>query len=255
MPGTNNRGTLPCRRHEPGVRFTDRARNARARNDPEAASPRAGVHAIPRLKGGRRNAGPEGQRDRHDPHPRRRRRGRPAHARNTRPDRPRTGGNTSATDLSDRGRGGHGARGREREEPQRHRDLVQRAAHERAGRRGSRGLPVAPTLALPVGQRQRAHPNRHLHHEPAVPADAQRRPGDPNDPTRRRGNEREPVLSILRNRMAEPSSRRTDHRDHAPELPERQHLRGVPPTSRGRRRHRLHPHLPEPPNPSTGSRT
>ena len=94
-----------------------------------------------------------------------------------------------------------------------------------------------------------------LHHEPAVPADSQRRPGDTNDPTRGGGNEREPVLGILRNRMAQHSSRRTDHRDHAPELPERQHLRGVPPTSRGRRRHRLHPHLAEPPNPSTGSRT
>ena len=58
----------------------------------------------------------------------------------------------------------------------RRRDLVQRAAHARAGRRGSGRLPVAPTLAVPVGERQRAHPDRRLHHEPAVPADSQRRP-------------------------------------------------------------------------------
>ena len=92
-------------------------------------------------------------------------------------------------------------------------------------RRGSGRLPVTPTLALPVGQRQRAHTDQHLHHEPAVPVDAQRRPIDANDPTRGGGNERKPVLGILRNRMAEPSSRRTD----------------------------LHPYLAEPPNPLRGT--
>ena len=160
MPGTTAAALCP-------VDVMNRAYGARtspatldAEKIRKAASTRSGLHATPRGEGSSCNAGREGERHRHHPYPRRRRRRRPAHARDPRPDRPRARGNTAATDLPDRGRGRHGTRGRVRGEPERRRDLVQRPAHARTGRRRSRRLPVAPALAVPVSERQRAHPDR-----------------------------------------------------------------------------------------------
>ena len=193
MPGTNNRGTLPCRRHEPGVRFTDRARNARARTirkrhrhgqvfTPYHVSKEAAatldlkanatgtIHILDAGAGDGQLTLATLDRIGREPEA-------------TRPRQIYLTAVEADTELADAN--------------EKNLNDIETWCKER--HMNVRAAVVREDFLSPRRWRCRSvNVNAHIPIDTCImnsrTGDAQRRPGDPNDPTRRRGNEREPVL-------------------------------------------------------------